>query len=245
MRPTLPLRCVPTLVLITAIGLLPRGLGQEPAKEKSADRFTKWEKAIAAFEEQDRKQPPVPGGILFVGSSSIRLWKLDKSFPGVPVLNRGFGGSHIADSTHFAPRIILKHRPKLVLLYAGDNDLAAGGTPEKVLTDFRALVQGIHKELPRTSVGFLSIKPSLARWQKWEQIQQANALVKAYCAQDRRLLYLDVSTGMLGPDGKPRPELFVKDGLHLSPEGYALWTAVVKPVLVAAAAESESNPRKP
>src|SRR5262249_13191312 len=161
---------------------------------------------IAAFEEQDRKQPPPKNVYLFVGSSTIRLWDLPRSFPDFDVINRGFGGSQLADTVHFAPRIILKHQPRMVLVYAGDNDIAAGRSHEQVLADFKALVQIIHKELPKTRVAFLSIKPSLARWKLWEQMQKANALVKAFCDEDPRRVYIDMGKRMLEPDGKPRPE---------------------------------------
>lgn len=217
---------VPLLIVLGFMAHVPGADPQKPAI--GAERFARWEKAIAAFEEQDRKQAPPKNAYLFAGSSSIRLWNLPRSFPDLDVINRGFGGSQIADTVHFAPRIILKQQPRMVLLYAGDNDIAAGRTPEQVLADFKALVQAIHNTLPKTRVAFLSIKPSLARWKLWDPVQKANSLVKAFCMEDRRLLYIDMGAGMLGPDGKPRPELFVKDGLHLSPEGYALWATLVK-----------------
>lgn len=225
MRPCPECRVVSLLVVAAACLLAVPGRGQEKRD------FARWEKAIAAYEEQDRARPPAPRGVVFVGSSSIRLWNLAESFPGADVINRGFGGSQLADSVHFAPRLVLKHRPRLVVLYAGDNDVAAGKTPEQVAADFQAFVQGVHKELPQTKIAFLSIKPSLARWKLWDTMQRANALVQAQCKADGRLLYLDVATPMLGDDGKPRPELFAKDGLHLSPRGYEVWAAVVRPHL--------------
>src|SRR5262249_48818382 len=173
--------------------------------------FARWEKAIAAFEQQDREKPPPKNAILFAGSSSIRLWNLPKYFPGTDVINRGFGGSHLADSVHFAPRIILKHQPRMVVLYAGDNDVAAGKAPERVLADFQALVKPAHAELPKTKTASLPIKPSIRRWNLADKMGKANALIEAYCKQDPRLAYVDVVKPMLGKDGKPRPELFVKD----------------------------------
>jgi lysophospholipase L1-like esterase len=202
-----------------------------PAQDKPPD-FTRWEKAIAAFEEQDAKSPPPKNGVIFVGSSSIRGWNLAKSFPEPKdLLNRGFGGSQLADSVHFAPRLVTKHRPRLVVLYAGDNDLAAGKSPEQVLADFQAFVQVVHKELPKTRIAFVAIKPSLARWKNIDRIRKANSLVETYCKKDDRLAYIDVVKPMLGDDGMPRAELFVKDGLHLSEKGYELWASLVKPHL--------------
>src|SRR5207302_468645 len=153
------------------------------------------------------------------GSSSIRLWDLKKAFPNLEVINRGFGGSQIVDSVHFAPRLITKHAPRLVVLYAGDNDVAQGKAPEHLAADFQSLVQAIHKELPRTKVIFLSIKPSVLRWNLWDKIQKTNALIEAECKKDERLTYVDITKRMLGDDGKPQKELFLVDGLHLNGKG--------------------------
>jgi lysophospholipase L1-like esterase len=215
-----------TVVLFGAIGLLlPVGRAQDKPD------FTRWEKAIAAFEKQDKEKPPPKNAILFAGSSSIRLWNLPKSFPGLDVINRGFGGSQIAESTHFAPRIIIKHQPRLVVLYAGDNDMAVGKSPEQILADFQAFVKTIHKDLPKTRIAFIAIKPSIARAKLSDRQQKANALVAAECKKDDRLVFIDVVKPMLGPDGKPRPELFGKDGLHMNEKGYELWTGLVRPLL--------------
>jgi lysophospholipase L1-like esterase len=193
--------------------------------------FARWEKTIRALEQQDKDQPPPKHGVVFVGSSSIRLWDLKKSFPNQDVLNRGFGGSHIADAVHFAPRLVTKHAPRLVVLYAGDNDIGSGKAPEQVAADFQAFVHAVHKELPKTKVIFLSIKPSLRRWQLWDKIQKANALIEAECQQDERLTYVDITKRLLGEDGKPRKESFLADGLHLNAKGYAQWTAALRPYL--------------
>lgn len=201
------------------------------AQPGTDDKYARWEKDIAAFEKKDQEKAPPQGAVLFAGSSSIRLWKVEKSFPDVEVINRGFGGSQIDDSTHFAPRIILKYRPRVVVFYAGDNDVAAGKKPEQVLADFKAFAEVVHKELPKTKTVFISIKPSIARAKLLDTQKQANALVEEFCKTDKRLVYLDVVKPMLDGEGKPKPELFVKDGLHLSEAGYELWTALLKPHL--------------
>lgn len=193
--------------------------------------FSRWEKSIAAFEKQDADKAPPKNAVLFVGSSSIRRWNTAKSFPDVETVNRGFGGSQLADSVHFAPRIVNKHQPRLVVLYAGDNDLAAGKSPDQVFADFKAFVQVVHKDLPKTRIAYVSIKASVKRWHLADKIRQANSQIEAFCKQDDRLSYIDVFKPMLGDNGEPRPELFVKDGLHLNDEGYALWAALVKPHL--------------
>jgi len=199
------------------------------AQEKKPEN--KWEKDIRAFEEQDRKSPPPRNAILFVGSSSIRMWKLPQYFPGLTAINRGFGGSQISDSVEFAPRIVIPCRPKIIVFYAGDNDIAAGKTPRTLLKDFKAFAKIVHRNLPDTPIIFISIKPSIQRWKLIGQIREANKLIRAFIATDKRLRYLDVEPPMLGDDGKPRPELFVADGLHLNDAGYKLWTSLLLPFL--------------
>lgn len=193
---------------------------------------TKWESEIRAFEASDRTNPPPTGAVLFIGSSSIRLWKsLAQDFPGFKVLNRGFGGSQITDSTAFADRIVLPYKPKVIVLYAGDNDIAAGKSQEQVLADFKAFVHKVRGGLPRARIVFLSIKPSPSRWQFAEKIRAANELVENFCKRGKRLTYIDVFNPMLGGDGRPRAELFGEDKLHMNARGYALWTAIIGPRL--------------
>jgi predicted amidohydrolase/lysophospholipase L1-like esterase len=225
-----PRRAVAAAALLILCCFPPVGRAQDQANA------ARWEKAVAAFEEQDRDSPPPKQGIVFVGSSTIRLWDLAKSFPGLDAINRGFGGSQLADSVHFAQRLVLKHEPRTIVLYAGDNDLAAGKTPEQVFAHFQAFVKAVRDELPRTRIVYLSVKLSIRRWHLAEQIRRTNALIDGYCRKDERLRLVEVATPMLGDDGRPRPELFVKDGLHLSAKGYELWAALLRPQLAEPAA---------
>lgn len=199
---------------------------QTPAPAATADP---WAKEMAAFEQRDAGQPPVPGGIVFVGSSSIRLWDLEGSFPGLPVINRGFGGSHIVDSVNRADLLVIRHKPRTVVFYAGDNDLAAGKTPRNVVDDFKAFVAKVHAQLPDTRIAFIGIKPSTQRWALIAKVREANALVRDLCTGNDRLGFVDVDGPMLGWDEKPRPDLLAADGLHLTPKGYELWTTLVRP----------------
>ena len=198
------------------------------AQGPPVDPFAHWEREIAGIGARLREAPPKAGGVLFAGSSSIRLWDVPKSFPDLPALNVGFGGSEIRDSTHFAARLILPHKPSAVVFYAGDNDIAAGRTPEQVRDDFRAFAKVVHEKRPKTRILWLAVKPSLKRWEMFDTQKSANALVKELCGKDDRLVYIDTVTPMLGTDGRPVPDLFVKDGLHLSEKGYALWNGLVK-----------------
>ncbi len=199
-----------------------------PAAGQPAERF---EKEILAFEAQDRQRPPTPGGVMFLGSSSIRLWNLAQSFPELPAVNRGFGGSHIADSVRVAERIVIPHQPRLIVFYAGDNDIAAGKTADQVLADYQVLVEKIHARLPKTHIAFLAIKPCPSRWKFYDVQRQANRLVEGFSKTDRRLVFVDVVKPMLQDDGTPRPELFQPDKLHLNPTGYKLWTDILTPHL--------------
>ena len=194
-------------------------------------RNDRWDKDMQAFAERDLKQPPKQGGILFVGSSTIRMWNLKESFPGLDAVNRGFGGSQYADAVYHFGRVILPYHPSTVVLYDGDNDIAGGKPPEWVFADFEALMRRIRFSLPDTRVIVLSIKPSIARWSLWDKMQQTNALIAEFIRKQDKMFYVDMTAPLLGPDGKPRAELFQKDGLHLNPQGYAPCSALVKPLL--------------
>lgn len=146
-------------------------------------------------------------------------------------INRGFGGSEVADSLAFADRIILKHEPRVVVVYAGDNDIANGKTPRQVHDDFKQLVELIHGKLPKTKIVYIAVKPSIKRWALVEQVREANRLIAELAGHDERLEFVDIDKPMIGEDGMPRKELFVEDGLHLSDKGYELWTSLVRPQL--------------
>ncbi len=158
------------------------------------------------------------------------MWQsLAEDFPGIKVINRGFGGSELADSTFYVDRIVIPYKPRIVFLYAGDNDLAGGKTPQQVFEDYKAFVSRVHRQLPRTRIAFISIKPSPVRASLLQSMKQVNGLVEAYATHARRLVYIDVFTPMLGKDGSPRPELFGPDKLHMNSNGYSLWTSVITP----------------
>ena len=192
----------------------------------------KWKAEIDQFTAADAVQPPPAQAVLFIGSSSIRKWtSLARDFPGVPVINRGFGGSELSDSVLYADRIAIPYRPRLIVVYAGDNDLARGKTPGDVHADFRAFCAKIHAVLPKTRILFVAIKPSPAREKLKDKILALNALIAAECRKDQRLGFADIYTPMLDANGGMRPELFVQDMLHLNEAGYAVWTRVIAPLL--------------
>jgi lysophospholipase L1-like esterase len=196
-------------------------------------RFLRWEKEVAGVEKRLAAKPPEPGGVLFVGSSSIRLWDTAQAFPDLSAANVGFGGSEVRDCTFFVPRLVTPHAPKTVVLYAGDNDLANGRTAEQVRDDFAAFAKAVHAGLPDCRVLFLAVKPSPKRWKLYDVQKRANELVAEACRRDKRLGFVDVASSLLGADGKPVPEFFVKDELHLSAAGYERWAKVVRERLAA------------
>jgi len=192
----------------------------------------RWEADIAAFEARDRTNPPPKDAILFIGSSSIRLWKtLEQDFPEHKVINRGFGGSEIGDAVHFVDRIVVPYRPKLVVMYAGGNDINGGKTAEQVAGNFKAFVEKVRGRLPQTRIAYISIAPNPARWAQVDRVKRANELIREFTKMNPNLTFIDVFPHMLGEDGQPRPDIFGEDRLHMNERGYALWTKLVRPVL--------------
>ncbi len=191
-----------------------------------------WEAEIRAFETADVAARPPSGGIVFIGSSSIRLWtSLATDFPGMPVLNRGFGGSQLPEVTAYVGRIVTPYRPRQVIVYCGGNDINAGRSASDVLADFQALVRAIRAGSPDARIAYISIAPNPARWPQIATVKAANQAIKEWTATDPRLTYIDVYAAMLGPDGQPKPDIFVADRLHMNAKGYAIWRAIVGPHL--------------
>lgn len=202
------------------------------ATSRAAEYDTsKWQQAIDTFAKADEANPVESGGIIFVGSSSIRMWNLEKSFPGKEYLNRGFGGSEIVDSTHFFTELVAKHKPRVVVFYAGDNDIAGGKSPERVAEDFRSFAKKFSASLPNTKLVYISIKPSIARWKLADKMREANKRIAAECEKNDKFMFLDVWPVMLGEDGQPRKDIFLEDGLHMNEAGYKLWVELLTPHL--------------
>jgi lysophospholipase L1-like esterase len=192
----------------------------------------RWASALREFAALDRSKPPHPGGVVFVGSSSVRLWQdLERQFGSAVVLKRGFGGARLSDCIQYLDQLVVKYRPRLVLLYAGDNDLAEGRSPREVLQHFVAFAERVQQRLPAARLAFISIKPSPARQALLQQARVANRLIESYVRGRPELAYVDVYDVMLNGDGLPRGELFAPDGLHLNADGYAVWRSVLAPLV--------------
>lgn len=194
-----------------------------------------WEPSIQEFERQDKANPPKPGVIVFAGSSSFRRWDtLADDMKPLDVINRGFGGSELSDLNRYAQRIVIVYQPRAVVVYEGDNDLAEGSpkTPENVAADFRQFVQQVHSALPETWIYVLSIKPSKLRWNDWPKMKAANQLIRVYASTQDRVQYIDIATPMFDAKGNLPQDWFVADGLHPTPKLYAMWTSIIKPILL-------------
>lgn len=231
-----------TLVLAgTRCAAIDTFAGETPAK--SANR---WEGQVQAYEKQDRESSPPEGAVLFVGSSSIRMWKrIADDFKPTTAIARGIGGSHISDQIHYAERLVIRYRPRQIVFYAGDNDVWAGKTPERILTDYKTFVAKVRKVLPHVPIHFLAIKPSPRRTKVWPQAKEANRLIREYAGTEASLTYIDVATPMLGVDGAPRTDIFLKDMLHLNRKGYAVWIPLVKAALAKAADKTRDGNKPP
>jgi lysophospholipase L1-like esterase len=193
------------------------------------DRF---EEEIAKFEEADKAKMPAKDAILFVGSSSIRLWSdLGDDFAPLPVINRGFGGSTIPEVMYYAKRIVWKYSPRLIVFYCGENDIAESTAPAIVFQNFKKFIGETEKNLPNTTVIFISAKPSPQRWSLWRDFQQLNAMVEQFAQNRPTLKFADIRGALLGADGQPNAALFTEDKLHLNRAGYEKWVEILKPLV--------------
>lgn len=186
---------------------------------------------IENFLRWDQKNTYGENGILFLGSSSIRKWPTSNYFDYLPIINRGFGGSHISDVNYYFKNIASIYKPRTIVLYAGDNDIAGKKTPEQVLEDYIDFIILVREHLPQTKIIYLPIKPSPSRWSMWNDMRQANRLIKMYTDSDNMQYYADTATPMLDSQGNPLGDLFIDDSLHLSKKGYDLWSEILKPIL--------------
>lgn len=212
-------------IFLAAIGVVLIGM-------TSAHAFNIWSGAIAKFEAEDQAHPPVKGGILFVGSSSIVFWDLKKAFPDLAALNRGFGGSQVSDVNEFFGRVVTPYAPKTIVFYSGDNDLDVGGKkPAQVIADYKEFFAKVRAALPEAKIINMAVKPSVKRWNLFTAQQEVNAAVAEMLKADKNAVFIDHVSRMLGADGKPDPALLRADGLHLNDAGYAIWNEMLRPYL--------------
>ena len=220
----MPRRLLVAVAALSLLTLVPVAASAQPPAER-------WARALVDFDAADRAAPPPQGAILFLGSSTIVNWDTTKSFPGLGIINRGVWSSSLSDAVQRVDRLVLPYAPRLIVLYAGENDINSGVTSEQVAVEFERFTTLVHAKLPQTRIVFIGLKPTILRWPQMHRMRLANNLIRQYCEHDDRLAFLDVDGVMLGWDEKPRKELFLEDGLHLSAQGYALWNVLLRPFL--------------
>lgn len=217
-----------TLIIVVGVMLY------SASRKSASDDPRVWESDIQNFEDHDRESIPPQEGILFVGSSSFRFWKnLEADMKGLPVINRGFGGSKISDLIHYAHRIIIPYKPKVIAVYCGDNDMSVGRrqSPEEVLGNTKKLIALIREKLPESVICYVSIKPSPSRMKYWPAMKRANSEIEKYLSSKEDMVFIDVSSRMFRKDGNLKDELFTFDRIHMKREGYVLWTEIIRPVV--------------
>lgn len=202
-------------------------IAQETIADPDPARFND---TIQGFVLHDTKNSFPENGILFVGSSSVRFWATAEAFPGKPIINRGFGGSHMSDLLHYYDQVVKPYGASKIFVYEGDNDIARGKSAEQVFEDFKAFFERAQADLPDTQILILAIKPSNSRWKLWPTMDATNKLIKDYTDKHTNLSFVDVATPLLDGNGKPK-DVFIADGLHLNSAGYELWREAVRPYL--------------
>jgi lysophospholipase L1-like esterase len=216
-----------TLLSLALLALLAAPAQSQPAPARGPERFAK---EIEAFAAADKAAMPARCEILFLGSSTIRRWtSLTQDMAPIPVINRGFGGSQTADVNYYFERIVTSYHPRAIVFYEGDNDISAGKSPYQVLADFQKFMRLKTRRLGSTPVLFISIKPSKRRLGQFARQVEANMKVREYAAKRADLFYVDVVDAMMN-DGLPK-DLYVSDGLHMTAQGYGIWTPIVTAAL--------------
>lgn len=196
-------------------------------------------KDIAKFDDAEKENPPARGGIVFTGSSSVRLWDVEKAFPGLPVLNRGFGGSVSNDLLVHAEKVVLRYEPKVLVVYTGSNDLhgrpappvLAGLTPEEALADYTKFLTIVHERLPQIRIIVSSVKVAPSRAAEMDSVKKLNSLLEAWCLDKPWIRWVDATSYLVGSDGQPIAGFYRPDRLHLNDAGYAKWNAIIGPVI--------------
>jgi hypothetical protein len=233
-RFTLPLLALTVLISSARPAIAQSAAATAPATTRRAHNFAHWEKDIAAFEKQDQTNPPPKHCIVFTGSSSIVRWKtIAKDFPGLPVINRGFGGCEQVDVNHFADRIIFPYEPSMIVLRVGSNDIHAGKSADEVFNDFKTFATAVHEKLPDCTIVYIGQSPAPIRWADRFENKALNEKVKAFAdaSPQLKVKYVEMYDVSITPDGKPREDLFVADRLHFNAEGNRLMADRVRPFL--------------
>lgn len=187
---------------------------------------------INSYKQADKTEPPPDGCYLFIGSSSMRMWKsLEEDFKDYPVINRGFGGSHFSDAIYYFEDLILAYNPEKIVIYEGDNDIAGNKSPNTIMKDLKELLGMIRGNLNHPDIAIISAKPSPRRWDLKDKYEKLNAKFKKLARKNEDLTYIDVYTDMLNENGVPEPVLFLEDSLHMTEKGYLIWKEQIRPFI--------------
>jgi len=184
---------------------------------------------IDSYLQADKSNPPPDGCYLFIGSSSMRMWKsLQEDFTGYPVINRGFGGSHFSDAIYYFDDLVNAYNPSKIIIYEGDNDLASSKSPNKIVKNLKTLLGMIRDNLDQPEIAIISAKPSPRRWELKDKYEKLNSKFKDLASKSQDLTYIDIYTFMLNGKGRPEPELFLEDSLHMTQKGYKIWEEQIR-----------------
>ena len=217
-------------VILLAVSWPGFRLYQELNKRWSEDPLV-WEADIAAFDTLAQVTPPPENAVVFVGSSSIRLWdSLIQDMAPIPVIQRGFGGAKLNDVVHYADRLVNAYRPAAVVIFAGSNDLTPGDvkTPEQLLYSYQQFVAKVRVDNPELPIYYIAIAPSPRRWEMWPNVQAVNALIENYSQRTPALFYIDTGPALMDAEGKPDTDNYAFDKQHLSDKGYRQWTSIIR-----------------
>lgn len=224
-----------SVAVILAIGAYPAYRLYGELRKGASEDPAVWEETIRELEADTRARGPLDAPVLFIGSSSIRLWdSLDEDMAPLVTINHGFGGSKLGDIVHYADRLVNAFTPRAVVVYCGSNDI----TPQKakptevLLARFRSFVEIVRRDLPDVPIYYIGIKPTPRRWSVWPQVQETNAAIRSFAEATPGLHYIETGPGFINAAGEPDPGYFIFDGLHLNDRGYEEWTRVLRPRLL-------------
>ena len=219
------------LVIFVLLFAVPSLNGTAPQNATALQKM-RFADQIEAFLKADQEKPPPNNAILFVGSSIFRLWKnLPEQMAPLPVFNRAFGGSQTHEILAYMDKIVLPYKPKIIVYYCGSNDINANVTPLNIAGNFKEFVVRVHQQLPQTKIFFVAINRAPQKMDKWKEVDEANNLVKAFCATNKTLGFIDVNPALFDKAGQPRMELYLPDKLHFQAPAYLEFTAIIKPVI--------------
>lgn len=217
--------------LLFAISVIWVSVSCSPSFTKYEETAKSWEPEIQRLEARDKTEKHREDAILFVGSSSIRLWdNIENDMAPYFVIQRGYGGAKLSDLIFYTDRLVYPHNFRALVVFVA-NDITGGAddkSPQEVLKLYKEVIRVVREKYPTKPIFFVEITPTNSRWKVWPQIQQANSLIKGYCSPSKNLYFIETANAFLNEKGTPNNELFVQDQLHLKQQGYDIWASLIK-----------------